>query len=150
MNASSRSARGVLADLSVDQQADVVVVPLLVGQLLAVLLTRLFQPGDKLPSGPELAKRFGVARMTVQQAIRLLRDEGLVVSRQGSGVVCPGAVQRCSPEPDGKEAPLRNPSRCITVSGPTPPACGAVLGLADRVSRCKSFVPSAGPLTRHD
>jgi DNA-binding transcriptional regulator YhcF (GntR family) len=54
--------------------------------LRAAILTRSFQPGEKLPSGPDLAKRFGVARMTVQQAIRLLRDEGLVVSRQGSGV----------------------------------------------------------------
>ncbi len=52
----------------------------------AAILTRSFQPGEKLPSGPELAKRFGVARMTIQHAFRLLRDEGLVVSRQGSGV----------------------------------------------------------------
>jgi DNA-binding transcriptional regulator YhcF (GntR family) len=55
-------------------------------QLRAAILTRKFAPGDKLPSGPELAKRFGVARQTIQQAIRELRDEGLVVSRQGSGV----------------------------------------------------------------
>jgi DNA-binding transcriptional regulator YhcF (GntR family) len=54
--------------------------------LRAAILTRTLQPGDKLPSGPELAKRYGVARMTVQQAIRILRDEGLIVSRQGSGV----------------------------------------------------------------
>lgn len=54
--------------------------------LRAAILTRTFQPGEKLPSGPQLAERYGVARMTVQQAIRLLRDEGLVVSRQGSGV----------------------------------------------------------------
>ncbi len=54
--------------------------------LRAAILTRTFQPGDKLPSGPELAQRYGVARMTVQQAIRVLRDEGLIVSRQGSGV----------------------------------------------------------------
>ncbi|WP_051399530.1 GntR family transcriptional regulator [Haloechinothrix halophila] len=54
--------------------------------LRASILTRKIEPGDKLPSGTELAERFGVARMTVQQAIRLLRDEGLVVSRQGSGV----------------------------------------------------------------
>ncbi|MHA6795822.1 winged helix-turn-helix domain-containing protein [Pseudonocardia bannensis] len=54
--------------------------------LRAAILTRTFQPGEKLPSGPELSKRYGVARMTVQQAVRLLRDEGLVVSRQGSGV----------------------------------------------------------------
>lgn len=54
--------------------------------LRAAILTRKIGPGEKLPSGPQLADRYGVARMTVQQAIRLLRDEGLVVSRQGSGV----------------------------------------------------------------
>lgn len=56
------------------------------GVLRGAILERTFQPGDKMPSGTELAERFGVARMTVQQAIRLLRDEGLIVSRQGSGV----------------------------------------------------------------
>jgi DNA-binding transcriptional regulator YhcF (GntR family) len=54
--------------------------------LRASILTRKFAPGDKLPSGSELAQRYGVARMTVQQAMRLLRDEGLIVSRQGSGI----------------------------------------------------------------
>jgi DNA-binding transcriptional regulator YhcF (GntR family) len=54
--------------------------------LRASILTRKLAPGDKLPSGTELAQRYGVARMTVQQAIRLLREEGLIVSRQGSGV----------------------------------------------------------------
>lgn len=54
--------------------------------LRAAILTRKFMPGDKLPSGPQLADRYGVARMTISQAIRVLRDEGLVVSRQGSGV----------------------------------------------------------------
>lgn len=54
--------------------------------LRASILTKTLKPGDKLPSGADLGKRYGVARMTVQQAIRLLRDEGLVVSRQGSGV----------------------------------------------------------------
>lgn len=54
--------------------------------LRAAILTKKFVPGDKLPSGNELAQRYGVARMTVQQAVRLLREEGLVVSRQGSGI----------------------------------------------------------------
>ncbi|MGV9361968.1 GntR family transcriptional regulator [Amycolatopsis sp. NPDC003731] len=54
--------------------------------LRASILTRKFVPGEKLPSGPDLSKHFGVARMTVSQAIRILRDEGLIVSRQGSGV----------------------------------------------------------------
>jgi DNA-binding transcriptional regulator YhcF (GntR family) len=54
--------------------------------LRAGILTRHFTPGEKLPSGTALAAHYGVARMTVQQAVRLLRDEGLVVSRSGSGV----------------------------------------------------------------
>jgi DNA-binding transcriptional regulator YhcF (GntR family) len=50
------------------------------------ITSRTFTPGDKLPSLNELSERYGVARMTVQQAMRVLRDEGLIVSRQGSGV----------------------------------------------------------------
>jgi DNA-binding transcriptional regulator YhcF (GntR family) len=52
----------------------------------AAILTKVFKPGEKIPSGTELAKQYGVARMTVQQALRVLKDEGLVQSRQGSGV----------------------------------------------------------------
>ncbi len=54
--------------------------------LRAAILTRKVAPGEKLPSLTELAQRYSVARMTVQQAMRLLREEGLIVSRQGSGV----------------------------------------------------------------
>jgi DNA-binding transcriptional regulator YhcF (GntR family) len=62
--------------------------------LRAAILTRKFAPGEKLPSGPELAKHYGVARMTVQQAIRRLREDGLVVSRQGSGVFVRARTER--------------------------------------------------------
>jgi DNA-binding transcriptional regulator YhcF (GntR family) len=55
------------------------------GQLRAAILTKKYVPGDQLPSGPELAKQYGVARQTAQNAIKVLRDEGLVVSRHGSG-----------------------------------------------------------------
>ncbi|MGF0118274.1 GntR family transcriptional regulator [Promicromonospora sp. Marseille-Q5078] len=54
--------------------------------LRAAILTRKIEPGDKLPSQNELAERYGVSRMTIQQALRVLKDESLVVSRQGSGV----------------------------------------------------------------
>jgi DNA-binding transcriptional regulator YhcF (GntR family) len=62
--------------------------------LRAAILTNTFSPGEKLPSGPDLSQQFGVARMTVQTAIRVLRDEGLVVSRQGSGVFVRERTQR--------------------------------------------------------
>src|SRR5919112_2914091 len=54
--------------------------------LRGAILERTLTPGDKLPSQTELAKRYGVARMTVQQALRVLKDEGLTYSWQGSGV----------------------------------------------------------------
>ncbi|MFE3201425.1 GntR family transcriptional regulator [Embleya sp. NPDC059237] len=53
--------------------------------LRAQILTKKFQPGEQLPSGPELAKHYGVARMTVSKALKILQDEGLIVTRQGSG-----------------------------------------------------------------
>jgi DNA-binding GntR family transcriptional regulator len=43
-------------------------------------------PASQLPSATDLAARFGVARNTVRSALRLLTEEGLLVSRQGSGV----------------------------------------------------------------
>src|SRR6266540_807817 len=62
--------------------------------LRAAILTKKYAPGDQLPSGHELSKTYGVARMTIQQAIRLLRDEGLVISRQGSGVFVRARTER--------------------------------------------------------
>jgi len=52
----------------------------------AAILTGELEPGAQLPPGHELAKFFGVSRMTVQTAIRTLRDEGFVRSLTGSGV----------------------------------------------------------------
>jgi putative hydrolase of HD superfamily len=52
----------------------------------AAILSGELQPGAQLPAGHELAKFFGVSRMTVQTAVRTLREEGFVRSRTGSGV----------------------------------------------------------------
>lgn len=62
--------------------------------LRAAILTKKFEPGEKLPSGPELAERYGVARQTVQSALRVLKDEGLIVSRQGQGAYVKGRTER--------------------------------------------------------
>lgn len=45
-----------------------------------------FAPGQQLPSRLEMATLYKVAPMTVQHALRELRDEGLIVSIQGHGV----------------------------------------------------------------
>jgi DNA-binding FadR family transcriptional regulator len=44
-----------------------------------------YQPGQKLPSEPELMQQFGVGRSTIREAIRILANTGLVKVRQGSG-----------------------------------------------------------------
>jgi GntR family transcriptional regulator len=41
--------------------------------------------GKRLPSETELAAQYGVARMTIRQAVGVLASEGLVVRRQGLG-----------------------------------------------------------------
>ena len=52
----------------------------------AAILNGELDPGAQLPTGHELAQFFGVSRMTVQTAVRTLREEGFVRSRAGSGV----------------------------------------------------------------
>ncbi len=70
----------------------------------AAILTGELEPGSQLPPGHELAKFFGVSRMTVQTAIRTLRDEGFVRSRTGSGVYV--RDQASLPVPTEKDHPL--------------------------------------------
>ncbi|HEU5075827.1 MAG TPA: GntR family transcriptional regulator [Polyangiaceae bacterium] len=53
--------------------------------LSAAIAEGRFKPGDRLPSEPELARRFGVTRPTVRQATRLLAERRLVEARRGSG-----------------------------------------------------------------
>ena len=42
-----------------------------------------YLPGDKLPPERTLAQQLGVSRMTVREAIRVLRADGYVTSRRG-------------------------------------------------------------------
>lgn len=41
--------------------------------------------GERLPTEDALCRRFGVSRHTVREALRALREEGLIASRQGAG-----------------------------------------------------------------
>lgn len=54
--------------------------------LRAAILTKKYGPGDQLPSGNDLSRTYGVSRATVQDALRVLKNEGLLVSVQGRGV----------------------------------------------------------------
>lgn len=58
-------------------------------QVASVLRGRLenghWGPGERLPRVDDLAREFGVARVTVRQALGLLAGEGLLWRRQGKG-----------------------------------------------------------------
>jgi GntR family transcriptional repressor for pyruvate dehydrogenase complex len=68
-------------------------------QLAAALAQRVARgelaPGDRLPTEQQLAEAHGVSRTVVREAVHQLKSQGLLRSRQGSGVfVADSATQR--------------------------------------------------------
>jgi len=57
----------------------------LADSLSSAITQGVFRPGEKLPSEPALAQRYGVTRPTVRQAARLLAERRLIEARRGSG-----------------------------------------------------------------
>lgn len=53
--------------------------------LLAEIRAGALAPGARLPTEPDLADAYGVARQTMRRAIRELRNEGVLVVRYGKG-----------------------------------------------------------------
>lgn len=64
--------------------------PTRVAEIVAALRSRIdngqVRPGDKLPTEPQLSAEFGVSRTVIREAVAALRADGLLQSRQGSGV----------------------------------------------------------------
>jgi len=58
------------------------------------ILTGTHPPGTQLPSYNELAKSYGIHRLTVRHALRLLKEEGLVytIPAKGVYVAAPGSI----------------------------------------------------------
>jgi GntR family transcriptional regulator len=56
------------------------------GMLREAISSGQLTAGERLPSEAALIDHFGVARMTVRQAVQDLRAEGLVISEHGRGV----------------------------------------------------------------
>jgi GntR family transcriptional regulator len=54
-------------------------------ELRAEITSGRLQPGQRLPSVRDLSARFQIAAVTTQNALRVLRDEGLVISRSTRG-----------------------------------------------------------------
>lgn len=54
--------------------------------LLELIRSGAYPPRSRLPSEAEMAQHFGVSRTVIREAVSRLKSEGLVESRQGSGV----------------------------------------------------------------
>jgi len=54
-------------------------------QFLDLCLKGVFAPGDKIPSESEMSKKFGISRETWRSSLELLRREGVLYSKHGSG-----------------------------------------------------------------
>jgi GntR family transcriptional regulator, transcriptional repressor for pyruvate dehydrogenase complex len=57
----------------------------IVQQIEESILTRALKPGDQLPAERDLAEQFGVSRTAVREAIKALREKGLVEAYTGRG-----------------------------------------------------------------
>ena len=51
------------------------------------ILSGTFPVGSQLPTEAELCERFDVSRHTVREALRRLREDHVVASRQGAGTI---------------------------------------------------------------
>jgi GntR family transcriptional regulator len=95
-------------------------------------------PGERLPSVRDLSERFGIAAVTVQSALRVLRDEALIVARSTRGYF----IRHELPEPAAPSpeyAAIRDRLDAVQAT---------VEDLAERISHLEQAVRPARPRAR--
>jgi DNA-binding GntR family transcriptional regulator len=68
-----------------DPRGPELVYMLVADDIAAKITSGELPPGARLPSGPDLAVQYGIAKMTAARAVRELRDRGLVKTVIGKG-----------------------------------------------------------------
>lgn len=81
MARSSQPAEAMFARIGQKSLVDVVL-----DRVRSLILTGQLAPNSCLPAETTLAKKLGVSRQTVREALRILHGEGLVEIRQGTGI----------------------------------------------------------------
>jgi DNA-binding FadR family transcriptional regulator len=77
--ANTTQAPDMFSPVNVDRVSQVIV-----DQIKLLIRDGRLQPGDRLPSERELCQRFGVSRVTVREALRVLEAGGLLAIRVGA------------------------------------------------------------------
>jgi GntR family transcriptional regulator len=77
---------GVLDGLAVDPASDRAVFRQIADHLRAAIQDGRLGEGDQLPSEAQLIDHYGVARMTIRNAMQILETEGLTRAEHGRGV----------------------------------------------------------------
>ncbi len=70
-----------------------------VQQIKTLIFSGQFAPGDQLPSEKDLTEQFGLSRITIRDALRVLESEGLIeirVGARGGAFVAKPSTQRVS------------------------------------------------------
>jgi len=68
-------------------------------QLRDLIAKDVLRPGDQLPGERDLAEKMGISRTSLRAGLQTLVAEGLLVSRQGSGLFVPREIGRTIVEP---------------------------------------------------
>ncbi|GGV51306.1 GntR family transcriptional regulator [Streptomyces spectabilis] len=117
-------------------------------ELRALILSGDMAPDTKVPSVRDLITKYGVVNQTIQRALKLLKDEQLLIGKAGAGVYVRGTTQQVidpasymPPAPEGAayswitEAAKRDQqgsTRLLDVTEVEPPAQVAeALGIAE-------------------
>jgi len=95
-------------------------------QVRALIATGEFPPGGRLPAERELAKRFGVSRPTLREALIALEVEGYVDVRPGSGIVVT-TPKSAVPDGSGDEGPLEILRARILIEGEIAAEAAAIM-----------------------
>src|SRR6201995_2731005 len=69
-----------------DPRSDRAVYKQIADHLRAAIGRGALREGEQLPSEAQLMEHYGVARMTIRSALRVLQDEGLATAEHGRGV----------------------------------------------------------------
>ena len=79
------SSDGVLTE-SIDPASDRAVYRQIADHLRTALARGQLREGERLPSESQLMAHYGVTRVTVRNALKVLQEEGLIVAEHGRGV----------------------------------------------------------------